>query len=355
MRYFMKSKFYCEPCCFESNDRTNFKRHLETKRHRNFVGKVSNVILKKSARGAIKSVLIGEDIETFSCKYCGYKSSKKSSINKHENKCLAKKLDEVIKERDRSQAMIQEKDKKINHYEREIRIYQSTIELKNENEKQKTSKIKFINKNYKPETNLKELPYSEFKSKRRILYIDEPKTKNDGIVQDAIYSYEHNTLDSYVGNVVMDKYEDLEPEDKEIWVTDVVRLKFIVRKKRNIYYKRGKKKGQIKSVEYYWYDDCGGEYTCEKIIEPTLFQLRYLLSKYQRRFNKEEYKKARTSYEQGVFMKKNESILSIIRSIDDKKLHKKILRYIAPKMVLRKNENENEDGKENEDKDINDN
>lgn len=344
----MNKEFLCEVCLFKTKYRKNFKRHLTTKLHRNLMSRAKNVTIKKTNRGGIKSILLGRE-KKYKCGFCGIEASKKSNLRRHQKKCLLKqieekdqKIQEITKERDeaimnndRNAVIKEESKKKIEHYEREIEfLYKTASDLKDD--KNKISKIKYIHKNYKPETNLKELPYSEFKSKRRILYIDDPMTKNEGIIQDSIYSHEHNTLDSYIGDVVMEKYEGVDPEEREIWVTDAVRLKFIVRKKRNIYYTRGKKKDQIKKTEYYWFDDMNGEYTCEKIIEPTLTQIKYIIVDYQKRFNKTEYKKAKTLIERENFMRKNETMLSIIRSIDDGVLHKKILRYIAPKMALRK-------------------
>ena len=69
----------------------------------------------------------------------------------------------------------------------------------------------------------------------------------------------------------MKVYNNVKLEERQIWVTDNSRLKFIVRKKN-------------KNGSYYWYCDNCGDYTSKILISPTIDKIRNLLDKYQKQY-----------------------------------------------------------------------
>ena len=333
------SYYICEPCNYTSNDARNYKRHINSKRHSIKINEYSDIINIHSKNMKITSITINKSANTnltkeYSCTYCSNMYSTLYGKNKHELNCSKKKIDDIIASKDaiidevkseakRNIAIIREKNKRIIQYEKEIELYRNTIEMNNEDKKM--SKFKFINKNYQDVEPLPKLPYEKFRENRNILYIDNYDNKDNGIVQDVIHAYNHDMLDSYIGDIILKFYNNEKLEERQIWVTDYSRLKFIVRKKKT-------------NGEFYWYNDNGGDYTNRRLIKPTICKIKRLLQKYQKKINNKifyDYNSIIDKYNQEQIIKKNETILSILSSIDNLKIHKKILRYIAPKLLTR--------------------
>ena len=340
----MVCDYICTSCNYSTKDIRNFKRHNKSQRH------IKKTELEKKI--LIKTLKNDKKNNEYICPYCKNVYSTYFGERRHESKCSTKYIAEIIASKDaiinqvkseskRNIAVIHEKNKRIIQYEKEIELYQKSIVLNNEDKK--VSRLKFINKNYKNATQLQTLPYEKFRECRKILYIDNYIDKDEGIIQDVIYSYRHDMLDSYIGDVVLKVYNNVKLEERQIWVTDNSRLKFIVRKKN-------------KNGSYYWYCDNCGDYTSKILISPTIDKIRNLLDKYQKDINSNKYEYEYESYQQEQIMKKNETIIEIILAIDDNKIHKKILKYISPKLLskdpsiyLKYDNSNNDDNSDNDD------
>lgn len=74
-----KFRFRCEICCFDSNNRKDYKRHLTTAKHRRKhypYGDSSKYIIKKKKKP-----------ESYTCKQCGKSYKHSSGLSKHKHKC----------------------------------------------------------------------------------------------------------------------------------------------------------------------------------------------------------------------------------------------------------------------------
>lgn len=350
----MSKEYFCEPCFLKTKNRRSFKNHLKCKKHETNIAKHSKLDVKRSARNFIESITIpqnkknqnNEQVEkAYKCRYCDDRFVTSRGKNRHQKAC-SEKLIKKIKKRDRirydkknsecfrSKVLIREKNKMIKREVERAEMYRKLYEEEREKNKKVTTNVNHVKTNYKNATELQSFSYSEFRKNRSVLYITGSKTKDDGIVQDVIYSYKHGTLDSYVGDVVLAPFRDVKPENREIWVSDESRLKFIARRRKKIKYVRGKKKGKFKRYDYYWYEDVGGDYVSKKLVDPTLQNIRGKVQEFQKKYCKKQEKYVRDTYRQTLFMRKNETLIGIIREIDDERLHKKILRYIAPRLLV---------------------
>ena len=336
----MVCSYICEPCNYTTKDIRNYKRHINSKRHDIKIKECPNLINKHTKNMKLVSVTIDKSPKSISekeykCMYCTSMYTTIFGKNRHELTCSKKLMEEIIASKDaiidevkseakRNIAIIREKNKRIIQYEKEIELYRGAIELNNEDKKM--SKFKFIDKNYQGVEPLQKLPYEKFRSCRNILYIDNYDNKDNGIIQDVIHAHNHDILDSYIGDIILKFYNNEKSEERQIWVTDYSRLKFIVRKKKS-------------NGDFYWCDDGGGCYTCAKLITPTIEKIKVLLDEYQKKINNINFHNQdggiMSKFQQEQIMKKNETILSILSSIDNLKIHKKILRYIAPKLLTR--------------------
>ena len=111
-------------------------------------------------------------------------------------------------------------------------------------------------------------------------------------------------------------YKDLDPSQQSIWITDQSRLKYVIRTK--------DERDMI-----HWTADKDGKHTEKYLIYPIIKKTKKLLRKYQKKYC---IPKRNVHYEwdeQERMMKDNEAIIQIIRDMDDGKLNRKILKYLA--------------------------
>jgi hypothetical protein len=406
----MDKIYFCEPCFFKTNNLRSFKRHITCDKHKNNIKKYKLLRYEKSKKGNIINIFVdiknndsdfvnininidgdcdGDNIDNGEGSGNNGSSSNNSYIDNNDSYISYKneELIKLIKEKDiflhktrneanRHIAVIREKNKRLRQYENEIKFYRKTLEL---NKEGKINSKKYINAKYKNVTNLKSLPYSKFKTNRNILYINDYQTKDEGIVRDVIYSFEHSTLDSYIGDVILNQYKKIPANKRQVWITDISRLKFIVRRKINDICDKNKNKKKNKCIDninddnschidiysdgdididiysdgdgdcddcdvdvdgdkkYYWYTDLGGKYTIKKLINPTLKEIKNKITRYQEKLSKYINNNNNTNLDKNQIMKNNEIMISIMFAINDTTLHKKILKYIAPHFIITDN------------------
>jgi len=79
-------KFNCECCNYSTGDRSNFNKHINSKKHKLVESKsVVSPGKSKVSLELVQSIPIVNSVEKemFSCKYCGQKYKHKQSVTKH--------------------------------------------------------------------------------------------------------------------------------------------------------------------------------------------------------------------------------------------------------------------------------
>jgi hypothetical protein len=122
----------------------------------------------------------------------------------------------------------------------------------------------------------------------------------------------HSTLNGFVGDYLVDEYQESDKSKQKFFNTDYSRLNYLVR-------------DLVNDVPT-WRIDNKGVIITTKIIDPILDYMRKHLSKYSQKYLKMTMKK----YSHSEFIERNHRLLKVITHIDNGLLAKKILKYIAP-------------------------
>jgi hypothetical protein len=84
---------------------------------------------------------------------------------------------------------------------------------------------------------------------------------------DGLYHFENDTLDKFIGDIIIKQYIKEDPKVQSVWNTDVSRLAYLVRELIN-----NKKE---------WSIDKGGNKVTEYIIKPILDFIKIEIEKYK--------------------------------------------------------------------------
>jgi hypothetical protein len=174
----------------------------------------------------------------------------------------------------------------------------------------------YINENY---TNVKPIMILKPSKITKMLNDDikDKKSIKDRTIEDYLIYYESKyALHVHLSDIIVKEYRKDNPHDQQIWSTNVKTLTFIIRK--------------ILNDSGVWSKDAHGVDVTSKIIKPFLNEIQNILIKYVKNTNyildTEEIDKQYNNV--GLANR-------IITNINNKKLHKQILKTIAEKFQLR--------------------
>lgn len=322
------TKYKCNRCRFETQNKKNLVLHKKTLKHISLhpeekVTSVDpdlicmyccNTFSRKSSRTRheknCKKKNISLETAKLGCPYCTKKFGTKGNLMRHLKKTCSKyKIKMMEQEMDKQSQMVD---------------FQSNCikVMSGINNKTNMKNMNYINKTYTSALPLQKITYKKFVNKNKIKCID-GKIYNEQIVQELIHSFNNDIIDRYVGDIITGIYKDPDPESRSIWCSDVSRLKFIIR----ILNELGEEK---------WITDNKGLKTCEYIINPLITKFEKLLETYDKKYCIAKKGKIYTYEEKSIMLNNNLAILGIFRMIKSRKLHKKILKYIAPHFTTSK-------------------
>jgi len=133
-----------------------------------------------------------------------------------------------------------------------------------------------------------------------------------------IYHHCQHLLDQFIGDIIITSYKKDKPEEQQFWSSDVKKLTFIVRQLLN-------------KNKHVWLRDKQGSYLTECIISPILEEIKQILIRYDKECQS-EMEKYEISMDRFDELNNDRSILlKIIKEINIKKIHDKVLIYIAPR------------------------
>jgi len=122
-------KFNCECCNYSTDDKSNFNKHIISKKHKLVESKV--VVSQKLAKISIPLVEISQETTTlFKCKYCeqGYKH--KSSLSKHiKYSCTKNKTEDLTELVRLLNIQLEHKDKQLETQSKQIEKLMSKLEI----------------------------------------------------------------------------------------------------------------------------------------------------------------------------------------------------------------------------------
>lgn len=279
------SKYNCDLCEFHTNRKTEYTRHLSTKKH-------LEKIESRSTESILNPIKIQhESNNKFVCMHCQNTYSSQSNLSKHMKKCANK----VIKEKDDCM-----KDKEIERLQKQVETYENM--LKSFTTPQTINYFNYICTNYPGAPALKS-------QKSHVNMIENTMELIDVV---TMYYYDDKLI-SFIGDYVIGLYKKEKPQNQSIWSTDVSRLTYII------------SECCIKTKENIWSYDKKACKTKELAIAPALKFLRD---------NLVEFCQENGGNSESHVLKQLIAANGTIQMIDNGELAMGIAKYIAPKFAI---------------------
>ena len=367
--------YRCEECEFDTKNKTGYTRHCKSTKHllkKNPINddeKIPPKTLRKPSVASMNSHTdvafnnaiqadfslaiinaVRKDIETqltrdpemSYCEYCNTGYTRTDNLKRHESKCshktIQQKVTEIANVTEKKNQEIanvkQRKNREIAMYKLRIKNYEEDKEKQEENiyyykqmillngsrNNSNQSSFKHIIQNYTDAEPLRQITFEKFIEMNVIRYIEySKKPYEEQLVEDIIYCYRHKMLEEYIGSTIIKLYKKADPNCQSIWNTDTSRLKYVTRNTIN------------KNLDR-WVVDKHGEYTNKKIVKPILKRLKIILNKYHGKYCNFEDTDSRDDCDK--MLRDSVTILEIIDEIDDNKLSKGVLKYMAPHFTI---------------------
>jgi hypothetical protein len=134
-----------------------------------------------------------------------------------------------------------------------------------------------------------------------------------------VFQQEKKLLSHFLGEFILKEFKKTNPKNQQFWVSDIPRLKFIVRQ-------------AINQNETIWQPDKKGICLTRYIITPMLEEIKSLLQDYTKICELRLKKCNMIQCEQ--INQQSTNAVSVIYEINQKILHEKVLKYIAPYFQL---------------------
>jgi uncharacterized coiled-coil protein SlyX len=293
---------------------------------------------------------------TFICEFCNSTITNKANYYRHKKYLCPVKIEEekkktldaqneiklyyqkIINEQNNT---ITEQNNTIKELRNELKIFQEKLDKQNNNfisfmqENQKTSTttldksvdaLTFLMTHRKNAPELKELTHE--------------KAQDMLIRENRLYDYlmchnEENTLDQYIGEIILKYIKKENPEEQSVWNSDVSRLTYLIR--------------DIVDESPTWLRDPNGAMFNAKIIMPVITEITNYLYKCLHSKNPDkiapdndssdeesEGEKSNDTYEEREKMRRTGKILGTVETLKSKKYKKSLSEYIACRIPLHK-------------------
>ncbi|ARF10029.1 hypothetical protein Indivirus_9_6 [Indivirus ILV1] len=290
-------KYECSICDFTTEKKTDYSRHLQTKRHLQKVQEQCSAQPNPSQTSAE----IGDKMR-FECNLCSSKFTRLCNLTRHKSICAKSNIDMIKTESANEKVRLLERE--IERLLQENNTFQEI--LKRVTCPQTVNNITFVVNNYPDAPALEKLPtYKNLLEAKKMTLIDV-----------VIMYYNDKKLDKFVGDFIIKSYKKNNAKDQSIWSSDIARLTYIIRES-------CKNTGAD-----IWSYDKGGVKVKEFIIDPALNYIKNELIKYSDAHNLTTDEKTLNTLI---------TITEIIMIINNNTLSDNIIRYIAPNFALKPN------------------
>ena len=333
-------KYNCNFCNYYTDILFCYQKHLTTKKH-----------TLKSNTGTINQLSAARELpdnssKAFTCPYCNNKYTRVNNLTQHKKICPDKdKIEKGLT------FELEKKEEEIKHlkelYQKDIEKYKQNAEKDDEMKKQlqdqvshlktlinnagaviktSVSALSFVAQNYDKAPLLRRLKdYSYIKEKDD----DEDNDDNENtdtddkfdLMETLIYHNNKETIQEYLGNIIVEAYKKKDPNKQSIWNSDTVRLTYVIR--------------DLINKKPDWSVDKKGIKTTKYVIDPLLEYIRNQAVEYLDQHKLENYVDETETVIRRICDKIN-TCGKIIVTIDNKELSRLILKYIAPHFYLAK-------------------
>jgi hypothetical protein len=136
-----------------------------------------------------------------------------------------------------------------------------------------------------------------------------------------LYYYDKHLFDQFIGDVIVSVYKKEDPDEQQIWASDVERLSFIIRR-------------VLEENERLWMKDLKGVTITKYIVTPILNEVRLMIQEYNKKCVAEMNNSDKSLDDLEKISNYAYNCIKLIRDINDKVIHDDVLRYIIPKFQL---------------------
>ena len=312
------TKYKCEICVFSTVNKTDYSRHIKTKKH---LEKVIHPI--KSVKSNPKIVLIKsckKIDEKYVCMYCNNSYANQSNLTRHTKKCSNKIIEDKDNQLQTHEVSALKKENETLH--KQLDLYQKQLEtftdlLKSSMSPSNVNAFTYIVNNYSSAPQL-----SALTSYNNILDSDTMT-----LPEVLIMYHQENTLCRFIGEFLVKSYSKKNANNQSMWSSDTSRLTYIVNELQE--------SGKIK-----WVIDKKGVKIKKYVINPLLEYLKGEIQKYmeENSFCTEKYMLIRL-----------QAATEIYNNIDKEILVNDIVKYMAPYFTLLKEDEKNKKQIDNKD------
>ena len=380
--------FNCKSCNYETRDKSNFTKHQKTSKHVENIQKniIDNDVIHKTIQNNSKNTDVDcNKNKKYVCNSCSKSFAHRQGLHKHKkNHCpnVNKKSDDkpmtnqdnIIIQLQTQMANVITKCEKLEKTNKKIKrtntgLKKTNIELKETNDKlidiiqsqlkstQKTNEqladtiqsqsksveksintLSFVSTQYPNAPPIKTLENDQFNEMtERIMF----NKKNDEILEEILLThYKGHKLHAILGDIIVNEYKKDNPKNQSLWVSDVSRLTFIIK---NLIKKTNKSK---------WISDKNGTCLTKFIIDPMLKIIRKKIIRYGKSIMEHDPNDTIDNGRQKIINLRY--AVDLQKSIELKKIHSKILRYVAPHFNLNINQTIDSNIDDSNDSDSND-
>lgn len=291
------NKYLCEKCNYETNDKSNYNKHLQSVKHNK-----KKVNRQQNTLTHIKTY----KNEGLVCS-CGKQFSYASGLSRHKKICNGVNINEVV---EKLNTEINELKQKMKEQE------ELNIRLAHKTEQTSTNVFNISVKNYIQQN------YSSAPSLAQLEDYSVIEDECDDFGEKLISVYNKGSLHKYLGDIIIKYYKKDDPKEQSLWNSDTSRLTYII-------------KELINASKSSWYKDPKGVKTKSYIIDPLLNYIMEYCIKYndEHEVNLENWNDL--SANDCITISQNQIVMgNIITNIKNDTLANDIIRYIAPYFVI---------------------
>lgn len=311
-------KYKCEDCNYETNDKSNFNKHLNSKSHEKIIQ--SNQPIQKLPASPLQCIMCNKVYATNSSLtrhtnyYCKKKTHDINNVEKIKEE-LAHDFNEKLKQKE-IEFEKEKADYKIQMLENQVKELKDFIRSGKAAPTYNISVEKFIQQSYPDAPHIAQLEdYS-------IIEDDEEK-----LIDSLIDQFQKKQLDKYFGDFIITNYKKDDPTNQSIWNSDTARLTYII-------------KELLANNKSSWNKDAKGEKTKNYIIKPLLEYIKELVNKYIQIYSDltdEEHIDQLNTNEIQDYTIKGIYLTQIRSYVENKQLREDILKYLAPHFQIKHN------------------
>lgn len=308
----------CELCNYESTRLSDYKRHLDTKKHvlrsiqinntnnANIVNKESKIIKTNSHKmqntennkkvvHLIKKIEDNTDeIKQFVCLHCGKKYKHNQTLWTHKQKCKKQEgnMEKIMSEFAELKSKIDilatnQTTQTANQLTAIYNTDMSTNYLNNTinnnkiiNNQKTINVVAYVNEHYQTTEPLKLLDKPQLS---KMLTCDPEKNGNHSICEFIVYYFDNHMLEELLADIIIQEFKKQNEKDQQFFATDVARLTFIVRQALKSHVV-----GKNTTEKCIWLTDKKGTSIVESIIVPLLSEVHTMLIEHIKEWDTEK-------------------------------------------------------------------